>query len=163
MNRCNATRKARKELMRQKLDWILHQRDNPDGPITASTLLAREAYRLSQLGSSDLRMQRVTGRMAWAFDLAAAWLNSRGDPANLTRYRMIQAGDEEREAAMGCVLEYISQHEERDYRDYVEEGSDPRNHVYYDAAVAGEWGEVLDAAKPIIEAIECEKNSNSTS
>lgn len=146
------TRRARKEAMAEKLKWQLHYQRNPDGPITSAALLQRESDRLRQVAAGgNLHLKMISSRMAWAFALASTWLNSRPDQANLTRYRPILAGDEQKEEAVGSILEYLREQEIGDYRDFVAEGGDPRRHIFYTAAVAGEWGEVLDEAKALIE------------
>lgn len=160
MNRLKSTRLANKEYMKKKLGWILHLRDNPDGPITAPALLQREADRLTALGTSgNVRMRMAVVRMAWAFSLASAWLSSREDQANLSRYRLVRSDDDEREAAIADVMEYIGQHYECHYEQFVRDGGDPRDHVYYDAAFVSTWGRVLDEAKPYIEQIDAGKRN----
>jgi hypothetical protein len=87
------TRTYRKRTLKARLNAQLTRAATArhKGPQSASTLLADEAKRLHDLSATfPPKARALTARAAHAFHLAACWLNTRNDPANIRQWREIK-------------------------------------------------------------------------
>jgi hypothetical protein len=87
------TRTHRKQILRARLNAQLARNATArrKGPQPAAALLHDEAARLANLVATFSPQARaVTARAAQAFHLAACWLDSRNDPANIRRWKEIK-------------------------------------------------------------------------
>ena len=79
--------RTRKQIFQDRIHRIVAHRNQPFAPVDAATLLHAEGQRLSNLGGP------IAGKMSWAFRLAAAKLESWGDPACMVRFQKITSND----------------------------------------------------------------------
>ncbi len=80
------SRTARKEMLSNRLKAIV-ARAKAAPPFSAAQLLQDESKRLKALQPfGNIHGQRQVARIGWAFEVAAAWLDSRNDPAMLRRW-----------------------------------------------------------------------------
>lgn len=87
------TRTLRKRLCSARIAAQLTRRDHArkHGPQPAAALLRDEAARISRLQPFGTpKAQMTVNRMAWAYILAAAWLDSRNDPACIHQWQEIK-------------------------------------------------------------------------
>jgi hypothetical protein len=75
--------RTRKQILQDRIRRIVAHRDNPTAPVDAATLLHIEGQRLLSVGNP------LAQKMSWSLRLAAAKLESWGDPACMVRYQKI--------------------------------------------------------------------------
>jgi len=87
------TRTHRKRILKARLNAQLNRAATArrKGPQSAATLLADEAKRLHDLTATfPPKARTLTTKAAHSFHLAACWLNTRNDPANIRQWHEIK-------------------------------------------------------------------------
>lgn len=75
--------KTKKQIFQDRIRRIVAHRDHPAAPVDAATLLYTEGQRLRTL------KHPLAAKAGWAMLLAAAKLESWGDPACMVRYQKV--------------------------------------------------------------------------
>lgn len=75
--------KTRKQIFQDRIRRMVEHRDNPSAPVDAATLLHAEGLRLRNL------KHPLAAKAGWGMLLAAAKLESWGDPACMVRYQKV--------------------------------------------------------------------------
>lgn len=75
--------KTRKQIFQDRIRRIVEHRENPLAPVDAATLLRNEGQRLRNL------KHPLAAKAGWGMLLAAAKLESWGDPTCMVRYQKV--------------------------------------------------------------------------
>ena len=94
--------RSRKQICQDRIRRMVAHRDNPAAPVDAATLLHNEGQRLRNL------KHPLAAKAGWAMLLAAAKLESWGDPACMVRYARIEKKSQCSSFGPGCRVKVNS-------------------------------------------------------